>query len=235
MGNHGKGVIILLTTIKYRMKCIIKSNGLFAWGLVLPIVLATLFFLSIGELYTKANEEKIPIGIVSEEKININNIFDKNIFNVYELTETMAEKYLEDGVIAAYAKIGKSAELIAINSEKEQLISMLYLNAYMTGIEQEEIKHIVKEIQAADYVSSQNFIFIYYRLPIVVLLCIALSGLLLISAVRANRKAVSIRTHMAPISPNYILFYDIIIEVIIVIVLATLIYLYLYFILLWKI
>jgi len=212
-----------------------RIKGLLAWGLVLPIVLATLFYLSVGEIYAKANEEKIPIGIVSEEKIDTTIIFDKNIFKVYELTETMAEKYLEDGIIVAYARIGKSTELIAINSEKEQLVSMLYLNAYISGIQQEEIEHIVKEIQAADYVSSRNYAFIYYRLPIVALLCSALSGLLLISSVRANRNAVGIRTRMASILNSNILFYDTVIEVIILTLLATLIYLYLYFILLWRI
>lgn len=216
-----------LIRIKYRCKCILGIKGLPAWGIVLPLLLATLFYFSVGNISSKIGAEPISIGIVSDFEIDGTDIFPKERFEVMELTQALADRYLEEGIIIAYLKMtGSKTELVALKSDKEQMECLAYADAYRNHID-----HTKTQVLFADKTASVNRVMterIEYRRQIVIITCLSmlLPAVIILSEVTKNRRSVMMRHYAAAISKSRLIMCDTIIVVTLIVLMAAMVYIY---------
>lgn len=216
--------------LRYRLKCILHIKGLPAWGIVLPLLLATLIYISFGNIYAVPVTNRIPIGIVSDEGIAEAAIFPEDRFEEFELTQALADRYLEEGIIAAYVRISEEdADVVALKSGDEQMKCLAYVDAYMNQVEQEKVDEMFA--QRETHLEQNAVVDRYSRLLLVTCLCMILPAVILISEVRTNRRSVMVRHRIASVSERSLLICDTMIELVLLAVLATGVYAFLCFVL----
>jgi hypothetical protein len=218
-----------LIRAKYRLKCILSIKGLPAWGIVLPILLATLFCIFLSNLYSKSGIELISVGIVSDEEIIKTDIFPKEQFKAYELTQTLADRYLEEGIIAAYVTMtDEDVELTALKSDEEQMVSLAYIDAYMNDIGHEEVANLLDKREAEKH-AEMDMTDRHYQMLVLTCFCMLLPTMSILSEVRRNRRIAIVRHRMAMIPERQLVFCDTIIVVILVLMMSAIVYGYMYY------
>jgi len=101
----------------YRLKCILRDKQVMFWTLLFPIILATLFNLSLRNISSAETFSKIKIGIINNEEFSKETVFkeaissvsnsDKNpgksnLFDVKYTSKEEAERLLNDNKIEGY-------------------------------------------------------------------------------------------------------------------------------------
>ncbi len=216
--------------VKYRLKCILGIKGLPAWGIALPLILATLFYISVGNFSLRAEEKLIPIGIVTDFEVTGTDIFPKERFKVYELTQTLAERYLEEGIISAYLEITEeSSRLVALKSDEAQIESLAYADAYRNHVDKKVIENMLDEriVEKNDLNSTTTERHI--QMIIITCLSMLLPTAILISEVRQNRKSAMMRHHIALVSSGNLIVCDTVITASFILLISTVVYAYMFY------
>lgn len=227
MGDHGKGVIAL-SLLKYRFKSILRTKGIFLRCIIFPIIIATLCYTSFerAQYGTVSEGDKISVGVVAGLG---KDIFDEQRFDVYSITETVAEKYLEDGVISSYIRVRETPELITIKYEDEQKITKAYLDAYLAGAPLAKLKgqHMTQELEN----TKRSVLLSNFAKLAMAAICTAIAAVLLLIVLGRNNREISLRSRMAAVSGFRMGLQDVIVVVSLLIVIFVILYGYIYFIL----
>ncbi len=214
----------------YRFKIILRMKGFMLRCVICPIIVATLCYTSFERVqYATISEgDRIAIGIVGDDH-TLKEIFDQERFEVYNITETVAEKYLEDGVISSYIRLTSPPELITVKYEDEQKITKAYLDAYLTGTAPARIReqHMIGMLEGAERSAGiPNFA----KLSMAITgTCI--SGLLLMTLLGKKRREIAVRSSIAAKSGLSMIAQDLIIVTVLLTFIFLILYGYIYFIL----
>lgn len=129
----------------YRLKCILRDKQVIFWTLLFPIILATLFNLSLAKISSAENFSKIKIGIVNNEEFNRNKDFkeaiasvsssDKstgksNLFDVKYTSREEADKLLQDDNLEGYIYFDNGLRLFVKKSGLNQTIIKEFLDDF---------------------------------------------------------------------------------------------------------
>ncbi len=193
------------------VKYIFHMRMLFVWSLLLPIVLATLFSLTLSDVYGSKKTDKIKVGIVFQsgyEEEQSHYSANDELFTTYILDEKLAEEYLKNGMIEGYAYIGDTCRLIVLDNGYEQMIIKNSLDEYM-------------QMRAADESVRNNYIYLenstagmhiekretqiysaishYDTILAMACICAVFAGILIVSSVRhPDYSAAALRFMTAP-------------------------------------
>lgn len=214
----------------YRFKCILKTKGIFAQCILFPMIVATLCYTSFERVHYGAafKGERIAIGIVADDSFS-KDIFDETRFDVYSISETVAEKYLEDGVISSYIRVDEKPELIVIKYEDEQKMTKAYLDAYLAGASPARLKG---QLFAPDFEQRESSVFVSnFTKLVMAAVCTSLAGILLIASVSRNRRRIYIRNCMAAVSELQMALQDIVVVLSSLAAIFVILYGYIYFML----
>ncbi len=214
----------------YRFKCILKTKGIFLKAVIFPIIVATLCYTSFERTRygTVFKGEKIAVGIVAGDGIS-KDIFDEDRFEIYNVSEIIAEKYLEEGIISSYIRMEKQPELITIHYEDEQRMTKAYLDAYLLGVSPArlESQHAVQRIEEKD----RSVFLSNHAKFVMATICTLLAAVLLIEAIERNKSKILIRSRMAAISEWHMVLQDMVVVISLLVVIFVVVYGYIYFIL----
>ncbi|MDO5575077.1 MAG: hypothetical protein Q4G60_13985 [bacterium] len=217
--------------LRYRFKSIVKIKGLFIQCVLFPIVIATLCYTSFERTRseTGSDDGKISIGVVADSPFS-KEIFNEDRFEVYNIPETMASRYLEDGVISSYIRMTEEEpELIAVRYDEEQKVTKAYLDAYLAGVSPAKLKyqHLIQttEDQETSMPASR-----FAQLAVAVV-CTSVAGLLLITLIQKNKRHLMFRIRMAAIPEAHIILQDVIVVVTLLIGIFIVLWGYIFFIL----
>ncbi len=129
----------------YRIKCIIRDKQMMFWTFLFPILLATLFNLSLGNISNSEMFSKIKIAVVDNAEYRENTDFQKilaavslpdksasgkNLFDVNYTSKEAADKLLEDNKIEGYIYFDNGLKLIVKQSGLNQTIIKGFLDDY---------------------------------------------------------------------------------------------------------
>lgn len=193
------------------LKYICRMKGLLIWSLLLPILLSTLFSLTLSEVYGEREEERIRIGIVyqkgyeaQEYKVNASH------FSSFVLGEEQAEEYLKNGIIEGYVYIGEECRLVVLDNGYVQMLMKNYLDDYVRQrAADSEIRDTYQKLQrVADGIQIEkrnefeidSAISHYDTILATACICAVFSGLLLVFRVRhPNQAPAAVRYWIAPL------------------------------------
>ena len=129
----------------YRLKCILRDKQVMFWTLLFPIILATLFNLSLRNISSAETFSKIKIGIINNEEFSKETVFkeaissvsnsDKNpgksnLFDVKYTSKEEAERLLNDNKIEGYIYFDNGLKLFVKKSGLNQTIIKSFLDDY---------------------------------------------------------------------------------------------------------
>lgn len=216
--------------LRYRFKSIVKIKGIFIQCVLFPIVIATLCYTSFERTHseTGSDDGKISIGIVADSSFS-KEIFNEDRFEIYNIPETMASRYLEDGVISSYIRMTEEPELIAIRYDEEQKVTKAYMDAYLAGVSPAKLKY-QHLIQITEDQESSMPAFRFAQLAVAVV-CTSVAGLILIMLIQKNKRHLMSRIRMAAIPEAHIILQDVIVVVTLLIGIFIVLWGYIFFIL----
>lgn len=123
-----------------RLKCIARDKQLVFWTLIFPLILGTLFNMTISNISKQENFKSIDIAVVNNEAYQNNTSLsntlsgaaqgDSKLFNITLGTREEAEKLLEDDKVVGYINIDTQINLIVKNSGFSQTIIKSVLDEY---------------------------------------------------------------------------------------------------------
>jgi ABC-2 type transport system permease protein len=125
---------------KNRLKCIVRDKVLIFWTLIFPLILATLFNMSIGNIDKASSFKAISIGVVDNAEYNRDQNFktvlasasqgEQKLFEIHTGTMEEMDKMLDDNKISAYIVAADSIEMVVRNSGFNQTIVKTFLDEY---------------------------------------------------------------------------------------------------------
>lgn len=139
---------------KYRIKCIIRDKNMMFWTLLFPILLATLFNLTLSNISSAEDFSAINIAIVKDKEQNnkefidvLNSVSAKEsddpLFNVKYTSQVKAKNLLDNNKIDGYLHLDKDIDIVVKDSGINQTIIKSFVDEYKQT--QSTIKRIVKE------------------------------------------------------------------------------------------
>lgn len=202
----------------FEMKYVCRMRGLLFWSLLLPILLSTLFSVTLQTVYERTEADKIKAGIVYEKGYESESdlVVDRDVVQTDILGAQQAEEYLRNGTIDGYFVIGEECRLVVLNNGHEQMLlksyldesvrlqktdaalgsRYLYLGRSAAGTRMEE-----KNDAEIDSVVSH-----YDVILATACICAVFSGLLIVTDMRhPAQSAVALRYLTAPIRPVFTL------------------------------
>ncbi|MGL5348014.1 MAG: ABC transporter permease [Peptostreptococcaceae bacterium] len=126
---------------KYRIKCIIREKEMMFWTLLFPIILATLFNMSLANLSNAENFDKINIAVVESHKYKNKNFLeiiksvsdDKGNDDLFDIEYTSIEKAKEllvNNHIEGYIYLDKDIDVVVKKSGMNQTIIKSFVDEY---------------------------------------------------------------------------------------------------------
>lgn len=140
---------------KYRIKCITRDKNMMFWTLLFPILLATLFNLSLSNISNAEDFSPVNIAIVKEGEYSKNKEFlntinslskgesDDPLFNIKYTSKAKAKDLLDNNNIDGYLYFDKDIKIIV----KDKGINQTIIKSFVDEYKQTEstIKTIMKE------------------------------------------------------------------------------------------
>lgn len=163
---------------KYRLKCFIRDKQNMFWTLLFPLLLATLFNMSLSNISSAESFKEIKVAVVENEEYKNYSAFinaitavsdgnegsnRKNLFNISYVSKEEGEKLLDNNEIEGYIYFDDELNLVV----KESGIFQSIIKGFLDDFQQSTstVVNIINMNQAtvdnglADIVSSrQNFI-----------------------------------------------------------------------------
>lgn len=144
---------------KYRIKCIIRDKNMMFWTLLFPILLATLFNLSLSNISNAEDFSPVNIAIVKEGEYSENKEFIKTInslskgesddplFDIEYTSKAKAKDLLDNNNIDGYLYFDKDIKIMV----KDKGINQTIIKSFVDEYKQTEstIKTIMKENPSA--------------------------------------------------------------------------------------
>lgn len=144
---------------KYRIKCILRDKDMMFWTLLFPILLATLFNLSLSNLSSAEDFSPVNIAIVKEGQYNKNKEFintinalskgesDDPLFDIEYTSKAKAKDLLDNNNIDGYLYLDKDINIVV----KDKGINQTIIKSFVDEYKQTEstIKTIMKENPSA--------------------------------------------------------------------------------------
>lgn len=125
---------------KYRFLGLVRDRNLIFWTMIFPLVLATFFKLSLGNLNEQETFRAIPIGIIDDEGYQKDQGFKDTIeslstgedpmFEVTLLSEADAKSQLLSGALTGVIRVGETKALMVNQTEISQSIIKVFLEQY---------------------------------------------------------------------------------------------------------
>jgi ABC-2 type transport system permease protein len=131
--------MMMFQLYKARLKCLVRSKENIFWSYLFPILLATCFYFTFGNLWTFEDYESISIAYVSEGgqddalKMAMEEAHTENgtpLFVVNYTSEKEASKLLEDNEIEAYILGDSDPKLYIKNNGLNETIIKSFLDSY---------------------------------------------------------------------------------------------------------
>lgn len=206
---------------KYKMKILLREKVVVFWALIFPIILATLFNLSISNMFKNNTFEKIDIALVEENSCDRNFITvleESELFNIIKVTSSEADKHLNDGDISGIIKLNKDINVIVKKTGANQSIIKEFADKYIQ--KSSTIKNIVSKDPTSiknDFLISENSnknylknipinnssdIIVVYFYTIVAMTCLMGSnyGCEDIVLTEGNQSSIGVRLNVSPVN-----------------------------------
>lgn len=219
---------MFLHSYKYRVKCIIRDKNMMFWTLLFPILLATLFNLSLSNLSSAEDFSAVNIAIVKDKEYDnkefidvVNSVSvgesDDPLFNIKYTSEVKAKDLLDNNKIDGYLYLDKDIDIVVKDSGINQTIIKSFIDEYKQT--ESTIKRIIKEnpmamqsigvdnlFKKTDYIkevaisktSINESINYFYTLIAMACLYGGFLGLKEISQIQANQSPQGARVSVAP-------------------------------------
>jgi ABC-2 type transport system permease protein len=126
-----------------RLKILVRKKEVIFWNLCFPIILATLFNMTLVNINKNEEFKKVDIAVINNQayqndksgfKEFLNAVSDDNnkdgLFNLQIVDEDEAKSLLEDNKIKAYVNVENNIELTVKSSGYEQTITKSFLDYY---------------------------------------------------------------------------------------------------------
>lgn len=225
------------------LKYICQMKGLLFWSLLLPILLSTLFSLTLSEVYEEKEEEKIRVGVVFQKGYEDEDYeTDTALFSSSVLGEEQAEEYLKNGIIEGYAYIGDTCRLVVLDNGYVQMLMKSYLDDYIRLRDKDTM--LVDKYQQLTKSAAQvrieeksgqeinSAVSHYDTILATACLCAVFSGLMIVFRVRHPEQApAAIRYQIAPKRSFWIICRRFFLAWLLQIIFVTLSYFYMLFVL----
>lgn len=219
---------MFLHSYKYRVKCIIRDKNMMFWTLLFPILLSTLFNLSLSNLSSAEDFSAVNIAIVKDKEYDnkefidvVNSVSvgesDDPLFNIKYTSEVKAKDLLDNNKIDGYLYLDKDIDIVVKDSGINQTIIKSFVDEYKQT--ESTIKRIIKEnpmamqsigvdnlFKKTDYIkevaisktSINESINYFYTLIAMACLYGGFLGLKEISQIQANQSPQGARVSVAP-------------------------------------
>ncbi|MCI8371349.1 MAG: ABC transporter permease [Lachnospiraceae bacterium] len=138
----------------YGLKGILRERQAVFWAALFPFILGTLFYVSFGDIYERAEQyHEIPAALVIEEENQENQAFEKllqtvedekgtKMFRISRMTKKEAEEALKNEKIDGYYLAGKEISLVL----QENGVNQTILHMFLERVQQQ--MSMVKEVSA---------------------------------------------------------------------------------------
>ncbi|HEY5585013.1 MAG TPA: ABC transporter permease [Ruminiclostridium sp.] len=212
-----------------RLKCIIRDKQLVFWTLVFPLILATLFSMTLINISKQEAFKSIDIAVVNNEAyqkdVGFKNFLteasqgDNKLFNINLTTKEEAEKLLDNGKVEGYITVETQINLVVKNSGLNQTIIKSVLDEYnqtvsavnsivtdnptalQNGLLEDVGKRIefTKNIQAGTKEKPDSAVNYFYTLIAMACLYGSFFGLKEITDIQADLSKRAARLNVAPV------------------------------------
>lgn len=242
-----------------KMKILLKNKAMLFWSLIFPFVLGTFFQLALGNAGKAFEMEVIPVAVVDNEYYQDDKILkevisslseenEKQLFNTVYVTESEAQKLLDNEKIDGYILLNEdnNPQMIVKTNGINQTIIKSVLDEYyqmssattqMINYNPEILYNGVLETlyEEKNYItddSNENIDFsINYFFTLIAMTCLygSLIGLEVIKDCEANLSTKGARMCMAPVNKFKIILAGLLAGYVIQLVALALLFLYLIF------
>lgn len=196
------------------VKYVCRMRGLLFWSLLLPVLLSTLFSLTLQAVYERTESDKIKAGIVYQKGYENRSDFSvgSDAVETDILGAQQAEEYLRNGTIDGYFIIGAECRLVVLNNGYEQMLLKSCLDEYVRlqktdaalgsrylYLGRSAVGTRIEEKNDAEIYSAVSH---YDAILATACICAVFSGLLITADVRhPAQSAVALRYLTAPVRP----------------------------------
>lgn len=153
---------------KYRIKCIVREKQMVFWTLLFPVILATLFNLSLRNIGSSENFSAVKIAIVNDENYNNKEFVeaiksvsegesDDPLFKIEYKSKDKAQNLLDDNNIEGYIYFDKDINVVVKKSGMNQTIIKSFVEEYKQT--SSTIKTIMEKNPQAIQTGALNNIF----------------------------------------------------------------------------
>ncbi len=130
----------------HRIKCLVRDKQMVFWTFLFPLVLSTLFYLALSNVYSGEQFKAINIAVVDNAEYQKEATFqsaldsvtegknsseNKGLFNVTVTTQEEADQLLENNKIIGYIFFDQGAHLMVKDSGLNQTIIKSFLDNYL--------------------------------------------------------------------------------------------------------
>lgn len=158
-----RGITMFFHVFSYRFKCLIRDRQAVFWTLLFPIILATLFNMTLKNVSSDPKFEEINIAVINNEDYQRDTAFQgvlksvsdlggekkDELFHVKLTTAEEAEELLKNNKISGYFVNKNGYQMIVKNSGINQTIMKSFLDNYLQSSSTAEA--IMKSGQTADH------------------------------------------------------------------------------------
>ncbi|MFT3984047.1 MAG: ABC transporter permease [Lachnospiraceae bacterium] len=196
----------------YEIKYVCRMRGLLFWSLLLPVLLSTLFSLTLQAVYERPETDKIKAGIVYRKGYEVRSDFtaDHAAVETDIMGAEQAEEYLRNGTIDGYFIIGEECRLVVLDNGYEQRLLKSCLDEYVRlqkadaalGSRYLYLGRSSSGTQIGEKNNAEIFSVVshYDAILATACICAAFSGLLIVSDVcHPAQSAVALRYLTAPV------------------------------------
>ncbi len=203
---------------KNNLKIILRDKLTVFWLLLYPIILATIYYVTMNNLYIN-DFEKIDIAYVENENMPaglLEVLKGSDMFNINEIDLNKAQKMLSEAKISAYIKYNDGVELIVKKEGINESITKIFLDNYSQV--NQTIKNIITknpailqsglleniDLQKSNIDnlpvgnSTNLLVILYYALLAMTCINAATLGSDAVILIQANQSAVASRINVAP-------------------------------------
>ena len=215
---------MFLHIFSYRVKSLLRQRSLVFWTLIFPIVLATFFHITLGNIQTMGNFSPIEVAIVGakaypEFDLTIEQLSngDDRLFNLTRSDTANAKRLLKDSEISGYILAGDPMTLVVSKTGINQSILKNFLDQYsqnakvisdtiannpdalpalMAGMNVSQ--NYVTEVSVTNKDSDPTLIYFY---ALIAMACLygSMYGLEEVNRVQANLSTQAARLNVAPV------------------------------------
>jgi len=122
---------------KYRIKAILGDKGNMFWTLIFPIMMATLFYFSFGQIISSAEQfQPVPVAVVGEagsfsQALEQSSEGDDGLFHLTRTSAEQAQALLSADAVDGIFFTGKTPSLTVKNEGLSQSILKNFLDSYL--------------------------------------------------------------------------------------------------------